>query len=368
MNIDKMRTAKWSYDISQDVLHWSADLSHILELGEEADSMSIESYRGCIHAKDRRRFVETFEEAIRDGGHLYVDYRILGASGKEHKVVHLGIVTMGQNRAPNTLEGILIDVTGIDFTASEGLEPNRRLAALEKEAQTAKDNLSEFTYHASHDLNAPLRSVIGFSELVLEDYSDKLDLRGKDYLSRIVLQAKHMEDMLDDLLRLSRVMTHSVKWQRLDLSRMASEIAYRTIAPLPHRSYDLAIEEGMTCIGDRELIDTALSCLFDNAIKFNEANPVKIEFGKIPEKGEDRFFIRDNGVGFESAYKDRLFKPFQRLHSKKDYPGNGIGLAVAAAVMEKLGGRIWAESMINRGSTFYFVVGKAPWHNEVLKH
>jgi signal transduction histidine kinase len=349
--------AEWSYNIEQDILTWSKELGKVVDLGH-VDSLSLEQYRKYVHTDDQKRFNESFKKAIQDGRLLDIEYRLIDVKGAEHWVVQMGITSKGQKDDSRDLRGILKEITHLKNVEKEAMDSNKKIIMAEAEALDTKENLRGFTYHVSHDLHAPLRSIIGFSEIVLEEYSDKLDDRGKDYLERVVSQSRHLEEMLNDLLDLSRVMSHPINWQRVDLSRLASEIALMKTQAQPDHACELCIEEGLTCMGDRELMETALECLLDNAFKFSAFNQnAKIEFGRNTI-GENHYFVRDNGVGFDMNYKDRLFKPFQRLHSSKDHPGNGIGLAKAAAIINKHGGRIWAESAVDQGTTFFFTLGE----------
>jgi light-regulated signal transduction histidine kinase (bacteriophytochrome) len=348
--------AGWSYNIEQDTLTWSKELGKVVDLGH-VESLSLEQFRRHVHKDDRERFNESFKKAIQDGCLMDIEYRLIDVNGVEHWVIQLGITSKGKKDDSWDLQGILKEITDLKNAEKEASDSKEKMAMAEAEAVEANENLREFTYHASHDLHAPLRSIIGFSEIVLEEYSDKLDARGKDYLARVVSQSRHLEEMLNDLLDLSRIISHPINWQRVDLSRLASEIALRKKQAQPEHACEFCIEEGLTCMGDKELMETALECLLDNAFKFSALNKnAKVEFGK-DTVGENQYFVRDNGIGFDMNYMDRLFKPFQRLHSSKDHPGNGIGLAKTAAIINKHGGRIWAESAVDQGTTFFFTLG-----------
>jgi len=360
MNIESPGIAEWNYDIGQDILTLSKELRQAVGLGQ-ADGISLEQYLTHVKQEDRKLLADSFKSATENGRLLDVEYRLIDAGGAERWVIQMGIACRGQKEPQGSLRGVLRDITVLKEAAEEASMAKRKVALVEGEVLETKESLKEFTYHTSHDLHAPLRSVIGFSELVMEDYSDKLDARGKDHLGRVISQARHLEEMLDDLLSLSRVMAHPVNWQKVDLSRMASDIAQRDRQSNPDGTFELDIEEGLTCRGDKELMETALDCLMDNAFKFSGGRKnAKIEFGMESVDGEDQYFIRDNGVGFDTNYMDRLFKPFSRLHSSKDFPGNGIGLAIVASVVRKHGGRIWVESTLDEGTTFYFVLGEPP--------
>jgi signal transduction histidine kinase len=354
------RTAEWNYDAKKDVLSWSKELSEVADLGQ-ADGLGLEQFRNHVHSDDRKRFTESFQDAMLEGSVLDVEYRLIDALGHEHWVIQLGLPCKGQNGDNGTLRGVLKDISDLKAAERDASISKARIALVEGEVLEAKENLREFTYRASHDLHAPLRSVIGFSELIMDDYSDKIDARGKDHLGRVISQAKHLEEMLDDLLRLSRVLSHPVNLQKVDMSHLASVIAIRNKQARPDQPIEVTIQEGLSCAADQELMENAIGCLLDNSFKFTSNNRnAKIEFGMESVDGEEQFYVRDNGVGFDMEYMDRLFKPFSRLHSSKEFTGNGIGLAIVAAIVKKHGGRIWVESAVDRGTTFYFVLGSPP--------
>jgi len=238
--------------------------------------------------------------------------------------------------------------------ASEDLEEtNRELEATNKELET-------FSYSVSHDLRAPLRSIEGFSQILLEDYTGSLDEEGKDYLGRVRAASQRMANLIDDLLDLSRVTRSSFRRQSVDLSALAEEIALEIRKSQPEREVNFVIEEGLKARGDVRLLKVALENLLGNAFKFTskkEGEKATIEFGAVPYEGGTAYFVRDDGVGFEMAYAGRLFGAFQRLHDPEEFEGTGIGLATVARIIHRHGGRVWAEGEVGKGATFYFTLG-----------
>ena len=220
--------------------------------------------------------------------------------------------------------------------------------------------LEAFTYSVSHDLRAPLRSLDGFSQALLEDYGNQLDDEGKDYLHRIRNNSQRMAKLIDDLLNLSRVTRSEMRKTQVDLSSMAEEILGELREQSPGRSVETIIQSGLSDTADMELMRAVLTNLLDNAWKFtSHTDAPRIEFGQMatPE-GETLYFVRDNGAGFDMAYKDKLFGAFQRLHGTQEFSGTGVGLATVQRVLQRHGGRIWAEAAPNQGATFYFTLGK----------
>lgn len=229
-----------------------------------------------------------------------------------------------------------------------------RTAAL----QNAYDEMEAFTYSVSHDLRSPLRATDGFSQALLEDYGDKLDATAQDYLSRIRSASQKMGGLIDDLLQLSRQTRTAMIPSVIDLGTIARQIISELARQSPRRNVNVIIGENLSGYVDANLIYIAMDNLLGNAWKYTSQNPnAAIEFGSITQNGEKVFFIRDNGAGFDMSYVDKLFKPFQRLHSIEEFAGNGIGLAMVYRIIKRHLGRVWAEGEIEKGATFFFTLG-----------
>ena len=215
--------------------------------------------------------------------------------------------------------------------------------------------LEAFSYSVSHDLRAPLRSIDGFSEALLEDYADNLDEEGRHYLQRIRASAQHMGELIDALLGLSRVTRREVKKQTVDLTELAEEVLKDLQHSEPQRKVDCSIQTGLQAKGDKQLLLIVLANLLGNAWKYSSKQPeARIEFGSKIENGETVYFVEDNGAGFNMEFANKLFAPFQRMHRPDEFPGSGVGLATVSRIIKKHGGRIWAESAPGKGATFYF--------------
>ena len=247
------------------------------------------------------------------------------------------------------------------YTAHAALqETNVELVQLTAELQRANKELEAFSYSVSHDLRAPLRSIDGFSQALLEDSAERLDEQGKEYLTRIRGATQRMAQLIDALLDLSRITRAELQREGLDLSAMARTVAADLQRQDPMRQVTFVIADNLPAIGDPRLLRVVLENLLDNAWKFTARQPqVYIEVGRfMPPEGTPTFFVRDNGAGFDMAYADKLFGAFQRLHRQGEFLGTGIGLATVQRIIHRHGGRIWADGAIDQGATFYFTLGK----------
>jgi signal transduction histidine kinase len=242
---------------------------------------------------------------------------------------------------------------------SEELE--QRVIERTAELQAANDELEAFSYSVSHDLRAPLRSMDGFCQVLTEDYGDRLDTEGLDYLQRVRMASQRMADLIDGLLGLSRVTRTPLTRSPVDLSGLARAIVAGLRENSPERNVTVAIAPELKVRGDQRLLRVVLENLLRNAWKFTaKHDAANIEFGAT-KVGEDRvFFVRDDGAGFDMAYQDKLFGPFQRLHGMTEFEGTGIGLATVQRIIHRHGGRVWAEGEVERGATFSFTLGDLP--------
>ncbi len=221
--------------------------------------------------------------------------------------------------------------------------------------QVYVNELESFAYSVSHDLRAPLRSIDGFSQMLIEDYNDKLDDEGKDYLQRVRSASQHMAELIDDLLNLSRVTRCDMGSTNVDLSALAETIAVELQQMDPERDVQFSIAPRLVVRGDANLLRLALENLLGNAWKFSSRREhARIEVGYARNNGRSAYYIRDNGAGFDMEYTDKLFGVFQRLHSDKEFEGTGIGLATVQRIISRHGGTIWAEGALDKGATFYF--------------
>jgi signal transduction histidine kinase len=244
---------------------------------------------------------------------------------------------------------------------SEELE--QRVQERTQELRAANAELEAFSYSVSHDLRAPLRAIDGYSKMVLGRYADKLDADGRHALERVRAGSERMGVLIDDLLGLSRLSRRPMTFRDVELSALAAEIVEELRAAEPERELEVLIEPNVSAVGDKELLRVALQNLLGNAFKFTSQEPhPRVQFGRTEHASHAAIFVRDNGVGFDMNDADKLFRPFERLHSESEFSGNGIGLATVQRVIGRQGGRVWAEGAIGAGATFYFTLASDDDH------
>jgi len=236
---------------------------------------------------------------------------------------------------------------------------SRELKKRSQELAYSNNELEAFSYSVSHDLRLPIHAIKGFSEVLKEDYGTKLDESANEYISRIIVNAENANSLIDELLLLSKVSRQDLELSIVDLSNIAMQIEEDLKKMEPEREVEFSIQKGMVAKADKRLITIVLTNLINNAWKYTvKKEHAFIEFGKKILNGEEVFFIKDNGAGFDMQFADKLFRPFQRLHSSKEFQGTGVGLATVKRVINKHGGKVWGEGASGCGAVFYFTLPK----------
>jgi len=309
---------------------------------------------------DREPFAQKIFESTQSKGGHEIEMRLQRADGTPLDAhLSLSMIIDDQNE-PTAMFGYFIDITARKKAETALKVRTDELSAVNKE-------LESFSYSVSHDLRAPLRGIDGFSLALLEDYGDALDDNGKDYLHRVRNGTQRMAKLIDDLLQLSRVTRSDLKVGRVNLSLLANEIINELQMTDTHRQVDVTIEPNIIALGDSTLLRAILQNLLGNAWKFTQRQEKAcIEFGMLMKKTTPVYCVRDNGVGFNMRYADKLFRAFQRLHSPEQFEGTGIGLATVQRIINRHDGRIWAESEVNKGAIFYFTLDYTPYSQQAI--
>ena len=312
--------------------------------------------------EDRIRAKETFEAVLQGKKTEGSEYTGIKIDGSTFPIMVHNTARMVQEGIVTGSRGTIVDITRLKGVETEirqlNVELERRVAQRTSELEDATNEMEAFTYSVSHDLRAPLRAIDGYSFLLQQEAGSRLGDQERHYLEVLRQNAQHMDSLIDGLLRLSRM-------GRMELKRawvFPEPIVREILAELPE-SLQAEISVGILppCYADQVMLRQVYFNLISNSVKFTRhTDHPRIEIGARTEEGGTVYFVRDNGTGFDMQYDDKLFKPFQRLHTSPEYEGSGIGLAIVYRIIRRHDGRIWAESEPGRGATFFFTIGKPP--------
>lgn len=308
-----------------------------------------------VHPDDQEEVQVAYLEALRQRKQYEGEWRLFRTSDQAYRwVICTGVPLLTTDGDFTGYVGTIVDVTERK-RINEELE--NRVLERTAQLQAVNKELESFSYSVSHDLRAPLRTIDGFSQAIMEDYSDKLDDDGKRYLQRVREGSQQMAQLIDDMLTLSRLTRGEIRKETVDLSLIARNIAADLQAHEPGRNVDFIIRDGLEVQADKHLMQAVLQNLLGNAWKFTSHHPsALIEFGMKETPEGPVYFVKDDGAGFDMAYVDKLFGAFQRLHDAHEFPGTGIGLATVQRVINRHGGKIWAEGTVEKGAAFYFTL------------
>ena len=347
----------WDWDVVTGNLVWSDQIEPMFGFKKGKFGKTYEAFLNCVHPDDRQYVINSVNACVEKNKEYDIEHRIIWPDKSVHWVRETGDVIRDNNGKALRMLGIVHDVTDRKKKEENIKKLNKNLLSNTAELMAINKELEAFSYSVSHDLRAPLRSINGFSQALIEDHTDKLDAEGKDYLNRIRIATQHMGNIIDDLLKLSRITRHPLEHEKVSLSLLSQSIISDLQKKESDRKVKVSIENDLTVMGDKQLLHMVLGNLIGNAWKFtSKKTNAKIEIGKIRKDGKDIFFVRDNGAGFDMKYADKLFVPFQRLHSDEEFEGTGIGLGIVNRIIHRHGGKIWAEGKEDEGATFYFSI------------
>ncbi|KIE43192.1 PAS domain S-box protein [Geobacter anodireducens] len=352
----------WDWNIAADSGYFSPAYYRILGYEPEDFSPSFQVWMELLHPEDRERAISTNMDCVegRTQG-FQAEFRMKAKDGSWRWILGRGSAVNRDSRGKALrLIGTHQDITERKQTEETigklNRELDRRVMERTVQLEEAIREQESFSYSVSHDLRAPLRHINSYSNLVIEDYGDQIPVEARYYLERICTASGKMGQLIDDLLELSRVGRVELRKGTVNLSKNAASAASMLQETEPYRAVDWVIAGDLTAQADRTLIRQVLLNLMGNALKYTARTPrARIEVGSTAADGETIFFVRDNGAGFDMAYGNKLFRPFQRLHGG-EFPGTGIGLATVQRIIKRHGGRVWAEGEVNGGATFYFTL------------
>ena len=357
----------WDWDLESNIVRWDKLMFSIYGMPPSDDGLiRYKDWTSHVHPDDVAEQEASLRDTVEKAGRNQREFRIIRDPDHAIRIIRASDAAIGGEGGKAThVVGINLDVT----ETFERLEEIRKLNASLKnraaELETSVKELDAFSYSVSHDLRAPLRAVDGFSRIVEEDYAPKLDDEGRRLIGVIRGEAQRMGRLIDDLLTFSRLGRQKVESGRIDMEAMARKVFEELTAVEPERTVHLDLHPIPPAFGSEAMIRQVWVNLIGNAVKFTgKRERAEIEIGVEPgEAGEQVYFVRDNGAGFDMRYADKLFGVFQRLHTHEEFPGTGVGLALVQRIVHRHGGRIWGEGEVEKGATFRFTIpdpGKEP--------
>ena len=350
----------WEYNVAKARVTWTDEVYRIHGVPKGYDPGNPDKDIRFYAPEAQKKMDNAFNRAVEKGEPYDLELQLINAHGKNLWVRTIGKAERSDGKIVRIF-GNIMDITERRQAEEEIQKLNAELETrvIERTAQLeiANKELDAFAYSVSHDLRAPLRSIDGFSLVLLDDYANKLDEKGKDSLQRIRAATQRMAQLIDDILGLSRVSRSELCREGVHLSVIADEIATELRRTDPDRDVEFVISPEVRAVGDAQLLHIVLDNLMQNAFKFTSKHAkARIEFGTADRDGTSVCYVRDDGAGFDMQYADKMFSAFQRMHSSVEFPGTGIGLAIVQRIINRHGGAVWAESEVEKGATFYFTL------------
>src|SRR5258708_5711517 len=345
-------------DLNGRILFWNTGSEQMY--GWKAEE-ALEKTTHALLKTEYPRAEEEIKARVLAHGHWEGEFVHIRKDGERIVVASHWVLHRDEHDKPKAILEVNNDITERKEAEKEirrlNEELEQRVADRTAQLQAVNKELEAFSYSVSHDLRAPLRHIDGFSQALLEDYKDKLDDAGKGYLREVRSASQEMAQLIDDVLQLARVTRSEMRREVVNLSELARAITAELKKREPKRKVIVNLTEELATRGDKRLLKIVLNNLLGNAWKFTAKRAgAEITFGGEQKNGENTYFIRDNGAGFDMAYVGKLFGAFQRLHTAGEFEGTGIGLATVQRIVYRHGGRVCAEGAVNKGATFYFTL------------
>ncbi|NOU17527.1 MAG: PAS domain S-box protein [Bacteroidales bacterium] len=355
------RLGSWDWDALTDTIIWSEEYYRIYGFDPTQHPPGYIDHLKAYTPESAALLDEAVKKNMETGEPYVLDLELARADGTRCWITARSETKRNQKGKIIGLRGTAQDITDRKQSEEEirklNQELEKRVFERTSQLEAANKELEAFSYSVSHDLRTPLRSIDGFSQAILEDYSNMIDAQGKDYLHRIRSATQRMAQLIDDMLNLSRVSRNELIIQQVNMSNIAQEIAINLKETEPDRQVEFIVHEGIEVQGDSRLLLIVMENLIANAWKFTSKHPTaRIEFGTRQQNDTAVYFVRDDGAGFNMKYAQKLFGVFQRLHTTIEYPGTGVGLATVQRIIHRHGGKVWAEGEVEKGTTFYFTI------------
>jgi PAS domain S-box-containing protein len=349
----------WEANTVEGKLFEAGPVGKLFGRSEEFLHPEVSDFAQSIHPEDRDRVIESIDRALRGEGSYDVEFRIPLTDGSVRWIGANGSLMKKTEGKPDRLLGIARDITDQKQAEEEIRRLNQELEQRVKnrtaQLEAANKELEAFAYSVSHDLRAPLRHIDGFVELLKNNLGTTLDKKGRNYMSTISASAHKMGQLIDDLLSFSRIGRLEIRLVSVNLEVIVRDIIREIKPDTDGRNIEWQINKLPIVNGDSSMLRVVMMNLLSNAVKFTRTREeAVIEAGCESREGETVVFVRDNGVGFDKKYMDKLFGVFNRLHSADEFEGTGVGLAIVQRIIHRHGGRVWAEGEVDKGAAFYF--------------
>ncbi len=350
----------WELTPSTGHLQWSPEVLPLVS-GHPSGEMetTLENFTKFIHPDDIDRVNRVVAESAEKRSSFKVDYRVIHFDGSLHWLQGWGgHVEDADGR--HRMIGAVIDITQRKKAEQQTESANRALVEQTSELTAVNKELEAFAYSVSHDLRGPLRAIDGFSGILLEEHTDQLDTEGRRLLTVVRENSGLMGQLIEDILELSRIGRSAMERARIDMRKVVAAAVQQAQQQQADRELPIKVHDLPPAVGDERLIQQVWINLLSNAAKFTapRESPA-IEVRGVVENNEHVYSVKDNGAGFDMKYSGKLFSLFERLHSREEFAGTGVGLAIVKRIVERHGGRVWAEGKVNEGATFYFTLPKS---------
>ncbi|HEV3027499.1 MAG TPA: ATP-binding protein, partial [Planctomycetota bacterium] len=351
------RLGSWVWNVTGNTVAWSDEVYRISGIMPTKFGGAFGDFIKVAHPDDRTLLQDALEMACRKREPLMLDFRIIRPDGSVRHLHAQGKVVLDESGRPVRLVGTLQDITERKQADQAIQDLNHELQARMTELASANQELEGFSYSVSHDLRAPLRAIDGYSQMLIEDFGEQAQGDTRRYLDVIVGNTRKMGQLIDDLLSFARMGRKSLETSTIDMGGMVKEIVAEQTQQNPDRSLEFRVGALPPAKGDPAMFRQVWTNLISNAVKYSRGrSPAQVDIEAKSAGNEVTYSVKDNGVGFEMEFAHKLFGVFQRLHSDREFEGTGVGLALVARIVQRHGGRVWADSKVGSGATFSFAL------------